>query len=544
MKKKHLKIYITALFVIIVLAFGVSFFVRNKKVYGSSDEAKKYTYDLPFKHYEIKETKFKNKDFNIKNYGAVEGNNVKQNTEAFKEAIEACTKNGGGRVVVPSGKFITGPIELKSNVNLYLENGSTIEFSTNHADYPIIKDEGSSKYVVASPIYGYKLNNVAITGNGTINGRGDTWRPVKKEKVTTEMWNSLVKGGGVVSGDVWWPSKEAEDGEAYLKEHKNKLTIDDYNYLKDYLRPYMIYLKNCSSILIDGPTIENSPNLCTNITGAKDVIIRNTKVYNELYAQNGDGIDISSSSNVLIYKCNVSAGDDDIALKSSKNKNEKFALQNVVIADCTVNWGHGGFVVGSNTDGGMENVYVHNCIYNGTDAGIKFKSAIGEGGTVKNIYVDGIKMKDIKTDAISLDSFYENNALGENNISNSQKDLIPIFEDIHISNITCNGALNAVYMKALPNAPYTNLYFNNVEINSDKGFEAENTRNIKLTNVKIVPKNKDIYTLTKGLNYEFKNVLCPKNTNIFVKLYGTAKDQIKLVDTNTSSAKEGIKVEN
>lgn len=314
------------------------------------------------------------------------------------------------------------------------------------------------------------------------------------------MWNSLVKSGGTVSSDgkVWWPSKEAMNGEAYLKEHKNNLTMDDYNYLRDYLRPYMVYLKDCTSILIDGPTIENSANLCTNITGAKDVIIRNTKVYNELYAQNGDGIDISSSERVLIYKCNVSAGDDDIALKSSKNKNEKFAIQNVVISDCSVNWGHGGFVVGSNTDGGMENVYVHNCIYNGTDAGIKFKSAIGEGGTVQNVYIDGVKMKNIKTDAISFNSFYENNALGKNNISNSKKNLIPKFQDIHMSNITCDGAANAVNMKTLSNSPDENIYFNNVRINADKGFEAENTKNIKLTNVKIIPKTGKVYNFTKS----------------------------------------------
>lgn len=509
-RKKYIKFCICSLIVVSLACFGMfKFFKKSTKVYGSSDEVKKYTSNLPFKFSEIKETKFENKEFNIKNYGAEEGNNVKQNTEAFKKAIEACTESGGGKVIVPSGKFITGPIELKSNVNLYLEDGSVIEFSTNHADYPIMKEGGSSKYIVSSPIYGYKLKNVAITGSGTIDGKGDTWRPVKKEKVTSEMWNNLVKSSGVVSSDgkVWWPSKEAMNGEAYLKEHKNNLTMADYNYLRDYLRPYMLYLKNCDSILIDGPTIENSANLCTNITGSKDVIIRNTKVYNELYAQNGDGIDISSSQRVLIYKCNVSAGDDDIALKSSKNKSEKFALQNVVISDCTVNWGHGGFVVGSNTEGGMENVYVHNCNYNGTDAGIKFKSAIGEGGTVKNVYIDGVKMKNIKTDAISFNSFYENNALGKNNISNSKKNLIPKFQDIHISNTTCDGAANAVNMKALSNSPDENIYFNDVQINADKGFEAENTKNIKLTNVKIIPKVGKAYTLTKSSGYEFKNVL-------------------------------------
>lgn len=493
----------------IVCLFTIKLFRNNAKVYGSSDEVKKYTSNLPFKFSEIKETKFANKEFNIKNYGAEEGNNVNKNTEAFKKAIEACTESDGGKVIVPSGKFITGPIELKSNVNLHLENGAVIEFSTNHKDYPIIKDGDSSKYAVKSPIYGYKLKNVAITGNGTIDGEGDTWRPVKKEKVTDEMWNNLVKSGGVVSSDgkVWWPSKEAMNGEAYLREHKNNLAVVDYNYLRDYLRPYMVYFKDCNSVLIDGPTIENSANLCTNITGAKDVIIRNTKVYNELYAQNGDGIDISSSQRVLIYKCNVSAGDDDIALKSSKNKYEKFALQNIVISDCTVNWGHGGFVVGSNTEGGMENIYVHKCIYNGTDAGIKFKSAIGEGGTVQNVYIDGIKMKNIKADAISFNSFYENNTLDKNSISNSKKNLIPKFQDIHIGNVTCDGAANAVNMKALSNSPDENIYFNNVEINADRGFEAENTKNIKLTNVKIIPKTGKVYTLKKSSGYQFKNVL-------------------------------------
>lgn len=509
-RKKFVKVCICSLIIISAAYLGIATFLKkDTNVYSNSNEVKKYISNLPFKFSGIKETKFKNKEFNIKSYGAKNGDNVEKNTEAFKNAIQACTESGGGKVIVPSGKFITGPIELKSNVNLHLDNGSVIEFSTNHNDYSIIKDGESSKYVVQSPIYGYKLKNVAITGNGIINGRGDTWRPIKKEKVTNEMWNNLIKSGGVVSsdGEVWWPSKEAMNGEAYLKDHKNNLTITDYTYLRDYLRPYMVYLKDCTSILIDGPTIKNSANLCTNLTGAKDVIIRNTKVYNELYAQNGDGIDISSSQNVLIYKCNVSAGDDDIALKSSKNKKEKFALQNVVVSDCTVNLGHGGFVVGSNTDGGMENVYVHNCVYDGTDGGIKFKSAIGEGGTVQDVYIDGIKMKDITTDAVSFDSFYENNALGKSNISNSKKNLIPKFRGIHISNITCDGAANAVNIKALSNSPDENIYFNNVQINSNKGFEAENTKDIKLTNVKIIPKTGNVYTLTKSSGYEFKNVL-------------------------------------
>lgn len=474
--------------ILISIVFSGCNFMNNKKVKAADDkELNSYTSNLPFQMDKIEVSKFPDKNFNINSYGAKSGDTAK-NTTAVKKAIDACSSAGGGKVVVPKGNWITGPIELKSNVNLYLEKGASITFSKNHDDYPVVKANGSSSYSVKCPISGYKLKNVAITGEGTIDGAGDTWRPVKKEKVNSSMWQNLKNSGGVVnsSDSIWWPSKQAMDGDNFMKNHSEKsLTESDVQKYKDYFRPYLLNLKDCKSVLIDGPIFENSPKFGMYINNTNDLVIRNSKVFNEYYAQNGDGIDISSCKNVVMYNDTISAGDDDICMKSSgssKKNSETPGLENVVIENCTVNKGHGGFVVGSNTDGGMKNIYVHNCNFNGTDAGLRFKSNTTIGGLVQDIYVDGIKMNNIATDAITFDPNYYDNSTSN---SKKQGNKIPEFKDIHISNITCNGANKAAEITGLPNSPIENLNLKNVNIKSKYGFLANYASGLSLDKVDI-----------------------------------------------------------
>ena len=209
---------------------------------------------------------------------------------------------------------------------------------------------------------------------------------------------------------MWYPSEVAMNGDKNLvqfKKDKKKLTAEDLLPLRDAMRPRLVSLLYCKRVLIDGVTFENSPSFAFNPNFCEDMVIRNVKVNNEYWAQNGDAIDIGSSKNVLLYKSTITAGDDGICMKASVVKNAIGAvLQNVVIADCVVYHAHGGFVTGSNTNGGMHNIYVRNCDFVGTDVGLRFKSARGKGGLVDNIFIKDIFMKDIVTQAILINTYY------------------------------------------------------------------------------------------------------------------------------------------
>ncbi len=495
-------------------------------VNGQQKDAAWYIAHAPFKMAEVTLPVFPDHLFSIKNYGAVNDGQT-LNTDAFKKAIEACSTAGGGKVVVPPGLWLTGPIELKSNIDLDVQRGALILFTKDHTQYPMIQaSSNSSNFVTASPIYGYDLKNIAITGEGVIDGAGETWRPVKKEKVTAGQWKDFTSSGGAVSsnGSIWWPTKEAMEGEQYLidlKKKNEKLTAEDYLPARDYLRPYMLYLINCQNVLIENVTLRNSPkfvfypNSCTNLT------MNHVNIFNEYWAQNGDGIDISRCKNVLIYDCTVSAGDDGICMKSSgsKNDDDNPNLENIVIAKCVVYHAHGGFVIGSNTDGGMQNIFVSDCNFIGTDIGVRVKSNAGRGGLVKNIYVNNIFMKDIIHEAISFNTYYEDMPAGKikNSALNAIRDKIPDFAAFYFDNIYCNGAKDAVSITGLPGMPVSKIHFKNVVISSEKGFAATDASDIDLNNVKIIPQKSTVYVLSSVKNFNIKEGYFPASAAVFIK---------------------------
>jgi len=452
-----------------------------------------YISQAPFNMPPVTVPSFADKCFSIKDYGAI-GDGQTLNTQAFAKAINVCSESGGGKVIVPAGLWLTGQVQLKSNVNLVVERGALIQMTKDHSQYPIIKASGkSSNYVVTSPIYGYGLQNVAITGEGIIDGAGETWRPVKKEKVTASQWKEFTSSGGAMSdnGKIWWPTKEAMEGDQYvrdLKKKKEDLTAEDYLPARDYLRPYMVYMINCKNVLLKDVTIRNSPkfvfypNSCTNLT------MDHVNIFNAYWAQNGDGIDISRCKNVLIYNCNVSAGDDGICMKSSgKSDDGTPNLENVVIAKCVVYHGHGGFVIGSNTDGGMQNIFVSDCNFIGTDIGVRVKSNAGRGGLVENIYIKNIFMKDIIHEAILFNTYYEDMPAGKVK-SDGQltiRDKTPHFTDFYFDSIYCEGAKTAVSITGLPEMPVDSIYFKNMIINADKGLETTDAKDLFYENVRL-----------------------------------------------------------
>jgi polygalacturonase len=388
---------------------------------------------------------------------------------------------------------------LKSHIHLELSKGALVQFSRDHSLYPIIEHGGhNGGYSPISPIYGYQLKDVSITGEGVLDGGGDSWRPVKKIKTTPGQWQALIASGGVLSKDksIWWPSAGALEGADYLATLKGRSGLSGADYLpaRDYMRPCMVYLAGCSRVLLQGVTFRNSPMFVLYPNHCTDLMLDRVNVYNDWWAQNGDGIDISACKRVILYRCTVNAGDDGICMKSSAGGSGSGgsgeadpALENVVIAACTVFRAHGGFVIGSNTDGGMCNVYVTACNYIGTDIGIRVKSNAGRGGLVHDIYIDKVYMKNIVHEAISFDTYYEDAPAGSDpNKKTSPIDgKTPIFRDFFLSRIYCDGAAKAISIMGLPQMPVSRIFFEHLYIRAAQRTTTKDAVDISMKDVQI-----------------------------------------------------------
>ncbi|MCA9236247.1 MAG: right-handed parallel beta-helix repeat-containing protein [Planctomycetales bacterium] len=400
----------------------------------------------------------------IVDYGATpDGRTV--NTEAIAKAIEAIAAQGGGRVIVPPGLWMTGPIRLRSNVDFHLQQGAVVMFSGSLKDYRAAG--GKISHLIA----GSHIENVAITGLGVFEGAGDNWRPVKRFKMTDRQWKGLLKQGGVLTNDdeMWWPSEE-----------HTKIS-----------RPRLVRLDDCRRVLIEDATFRNSPSFSLDVSDCEDVTIRRVTVLNFWYAQNGDGIDLHSCKNVQIVGARVDVGDDALCMKSNRGR----PLENVLIKDCIVFHGHGGFVTGSEELGGMHNLRVRDCVFIGTDVGIRFKSARDRGGLVTNVDIQNVNMIDIAEQAILFDMHYEAGIPLDKNGMVARRDgdipavtdTTPRFRDISIRNVVCRGAERAVLMAGLPEMPTEKIRLENISITAQTGMICMDARDIELKNVEILP---------------------------------------------------------
>ena len=310
---------LTNLLVALIIGAGVNL---NPSL-SFDDDLARVTANLPFILKQIELPKIPARNVKLTDFGGV-GDGTAQNTAAFANAIEACAKAGGGRVVVPQGVWLTGPIQLKSNIDLHLERGAVVQFSAHFEDYPLLKTtwEGSPAVRRMSPIYGVQLSNISITGDGVFDGAGDAWRMVKKAKLTELSWKKLVASGGVVDkqGETWWPSTEAMNGAALVRSlDKRGAPIEEYSSAREYLRPVLVSLIDCKRVLLDGPTFQNSAAWNIHPLMCEDLLIRNVTALNPWYSQNGDGLDLDSCRRVAVYNCRFDVGDDAICLKSGRD---------------------------------------------------------------------------------------------------------------------------------------------------------------------------------------------------------------------------------
>ena len=459
----------------------------------------KYTEKLPFPMPEVTAPVIPDNQVNLKDFGAV-GDGITLNTEAFAKAIDALSKQGGGKLVVPQGVWYTGPIVLKSHINLHLNAGAVILFAADETLYPLIDTsfEGLDTRRCQSPLSANGATDIAITGKGVIDGNGQYWRPVKKGKVTESHWKELlaIPGSQEMKPGYWVPSAGYAKGEQGANMNvPNAKTDAEWNAIKRFVRPVMVSLVKCKNIHLKGVIFQNSPAWNLHPLMCENVIIEDVLVRNPSYAQNGDALDLESCKNALIINSRFDAGDDGICIKSGKDADGRrrgIPCENVVVKGCTVFAGHGGFVVGSEMSGGVKNILVDQCQFLGTDVGLRFKSTRGRGGIVENIYIKNISMTDIKTDAITFNMYYGGKSVAEMLADGDNPDNVtkmpvteetPIFRNIDIKNIVCNGAGRAMEFNGLPEMPIDGISLKDITILAKKDAVFTNCQNIKKKNV-------------------------------------------------------------
>ena len=488
---------------------------------ASNDDKYAALYEgLPFQMDRVVAPQFPAYEVNLKDFGAV-GDGSSLCTEAFAKAFAALEAKGGGKLVVPQGVWYTGPIQLKSNVNLHLEKGAIILFSPDPDLYTITRTsfEGLETRRCQSPISGVNLTNVAITGHGVIDGNGEYWRPLKRMKVTESQWKTITsRGGAFKNPNYWFPDEESlkADNAANINV-PNVKSETDWGKIKRFIRPVMVSLVSCKNVWLQGVIFQNSPAWNLHPLMCQNVLVEGVQVRNPAYAQNGDGIDLESCKNALIVNSTFDVGDDGICLKSGKDADGRrrgIPCENVIVNGCTVFKGHGGFVVGSEMSGGVKNVAVSDCQFTGTDVGLRFKSCRGRGGVVENIYIKNTSMFDIQTDAITFDLYYGGKsaveALADGDDSKNKKvetfkvdETTPAFQNIFIDHVICRTARRAAYFNGLPEMPVKNVNISDVEINNaQEGIVINRTDGVTLDNIKVQ---------AKGHTFDAKN-----STNVSV----------------------------
>ncbi len=418
---------------------------------------------------------FPDNTFNIKDFGAI-ADGTFNNSEAIKKAIDACSKAGGGKVIVPSGKFLTGPIYIKSNVNLHLEEGAEVLFSKDTKDYlPVVHTsyEGQELMNYSPLIYSYNEKNIAVTGKGTFNGQASNtnWWPWAGKDIYGHVENTPRQSDDHNLPRLWeFSDKNTPVSERIFGEGHQ-------------LRPQFIQPFGCENVLIQGVTFTNAPFWIIHPIKSNNVTVDGVTV--KSHGPNNDGCDPEYAKNVHIKNCVFDTGDDCIAIKSGRNNDGRvvnITSENIVIENCDMKDGHGGVVIGSEISAGVRNVYVRNCRMDSPELerAIRIKTNSLRGGFVENVFVKDIQIGQVKEAVLRINTYYGTYA-------NQEGNFIPSIKNIHLENITVeNGGKYGILIKGRPESFVKNVTLTNVHIKGAKtDLSVENSEPIIFKNVTI-----------------------------------------------------------
>jgi len=427
-------------------------------------EYEKIVVDAPFPMDTIKVLIYPDKDFRITDYGAIEGGES-DNTNAIAEAIKACNEAGGGRVIIPSGIWLTNAIHFKSNVNLHLEEGAILSFSDNPANYlPAVMTswEGMECYNYSPLLYAFECENIAITGTGTLQPKMDTWKIwFKRPKPHMDALKELYT---MASTDI--------------PVEQRQMAVGENN-----LRPHLIHFNRCKNVLLDSFKIRESPFWTIHLYMCDGGVVRNLDV--KAHGHNNDGVDLEMTRNFLIENCTFDQGDDAVVIKAGRNRDAwrlNTPCENIVIRNCTILEGHTLLGIGSELSGGIRNIYMHDCAAPKSVHRFFFiKTNHRRGGFVENIFMKNVKSgKTQRVLEIDTEVLYQ------------WKDLVPTYETrltriegIHLENVTCKEA-DAIYeLKGNEKLLIKDIEIKNVHVDKVNKFikKVENTEGVMEENV-------------------------------------------------------------
>jgi polygalacturonase len=417
---------------------------------------------------------FKDKTYSVVDFGAVAGG-VFDSTLAINLAIRTCSSEGGGKVLIPSGKYLSGPINLENNVNLHLEEGAEILFSTNPLDYPIVHTsyEGTELMNYSPLIYAYKKSNIAVTGKGVLNGQA-----------SNENW-------------WWWSGSETYGWSKGMPNQKDPLNLFRLMDMAEegvsvservfgeghYLRPTFVDFFECTNVLLKDIKIINAPFWVIHPMKSSNVTIDGVTV--QSHGPNNDGCDPEYSKNVIIKNCTFNTGDDCIAIKSGRNADGRrvaIPSENIVVKNCKMIDGHGGVVIGSEISAGVRNVFVDNCVMDSPnlERAIRIKTNSKRGGLIENVYVRNLEVGQVKEAVLKINMFY-------GIYGNQEGDFIPQVRNVFLENINVkNGGQYGILAKGYKESPIENVTLKNVVIEKvDNPYSIENLQGLKFVNTHI-----------------------------------------------------------
>lgn len=416
---------------------------------------------------------FPARDFNVTQFGA-RGDGTTLNTQAIARAIDACTTAGGGRVVVPPGRFLTGAVHLKSNVNLHLAEGATLLFSTNPADYPMVftRWEGIELINYSPFIYARQQRNIALTGKGTLDGQGSA----------QHWWSWKGRWGGTI--DHGWKEgmPDQRKSRAVLFQMAEDRVPVEKRVFGDghYLRPAFVQPYDCDNVLIEGVKLRGSPFWQIHPVLCRNLIVRNVDVLG--HGPNNDGCDPESVDGALIEGCTFDTGDDCIAVNSGRNEDGRRLAkpaQNILIRDCRMKEGHGGVVVGSQISGGARWVFAERCVMDSPDLwyAIRFKNNALRGGLLENFFYRDIQVGQVSRAAITCDFNYEEGANGR---------FVPKLRNVVVERLRAANALRVIDSQGLPGAPVTGITLKDCSFDGvTQPSVIRHTQGLRLDNVRV-----------------------------------------------------------
>jgi polygalacturonase len=453
------------------LLTGAAFTIAKPDVLGLSLFADDpWTTEMPRILARIKAPVFPKRDFVITKFGA-QTDGTSDSTAAFKNAIAACNKAGGGRVVVPAGTFVTGAIHLKSNVNLFVSAGATIKFTKDPNAYlPVVftRWEGTELMNYSSFIYAFEQTNIAVTGEGTLDGQSgnDSWWP----------WNGRANYGWK-QGDP----NQRDDRNALQQMAEKGVPVSERVFgAGHYLRPQFIQPYRCQNVLIEGVKIINSPMWEVHPVLCRNVIVRGLRISS--HGPNNDGCDPESCTDILIENCDFDTGDDCIAIKSGRNadgRRLKAPTENIIVRGCRMRDGHGGITVGSEITGGVRNLFAENCKLDSQnlDHALRVKNNAMRGGLLENFYFRDLTVGQVAHAVITIDFNYEEGGKGG---------FTPIVRNYSVERLTSSKSQHALDVQGLTGAPIYDLRLSDCTFdNVDQASIVKNISGMTLNNVKI-----------------------------------------------------------